>query len=64
MDHAGYMDKLFKSGILVYPGEYQSNRGHARSKRLRQVIQNLFKLTMKMDNFSELSELSSSTSNY
>ena len=56
--HEEYMDKLFKSGILVYPAEHQSNKGHQRSKRLRQVIQNLYKLTVKMDNFSELSELS------
>ena len=58
MDHEGYMDKLYDKGILVYPPEHQTMRGHQRSKRLRKVVQNLFKLTIKMDNFSELSEVS------
>lgn len=58
MNHDQYMDKLYDKGILVYPDEFQGMKGHKRGKRLRQVVQNLFKLTVKMDNFSELSELS------
>ena len=56
--HEQYMKKLYDLGLLVLPRKHQSDRGFSRAKRLRYVVQKLFKITIKMDNFSELSEVS------
>ena len=54
MSHSDYMTKLKVSGKLILPKKFSNDKGLTRAQRLRKVVQNLFKITIRMDNFSQL----------
>ena len=57
-DHDDYMKKLFQAGILVFTDKMQSDRGLKKAIKLRKSIQSIYKIVMKLDRYSDLSDVS------